>query len=868
MPRRMKLPVPLLSRLLLAFALIAGALAPAAAAAQENGGGSDRAISIGPLRAPGPEVVAEQRQKIGAIIREADRFEARMRANGDDDGVLVEVRNALDGLARDLIAAGVAFRPRLTAINERLDEIGPARGEGEPPEPPALTEERQSLIAEKAEINALLGEAETVSLRINRLIEEIVQIRRDLFANTLSRRYDISAAISPAVLGDFATESTKVYNAVSSWLRFVFSYKLPSVLLATFYAALAAGVLLFGGRRLFGDMLLADASKEEPSYLNRLSVAFWSTLLPSAALAVFLGATWFFYSYYGVLRRDIGEMMVTLFNVIAIVFFVYRLSSAVFSPRKPNWRLVPVHTGAARALFWLTCVTALVTGLDFVASKVNQVMGSPLSLTVAKSFFATVIVGLLVVVIALVRPYVDETGKARGWHPLFRALIFLLGGGTILAALLGYIGLARFLSQQIVITGAILATMYIGYLSASAMSEVGAFARTTLGRQLSKRFHMDETTEDQLGLVLSIAINILVLAIGIPLIFLQWGFQWGDIQAWTYNFANEVRIGSISISLIGIVSGILVFLVGYFGTRGFQRWLDGKVMARGRVDAGVRNSISTAVGYAGIALAALIGISAAGIDLSNLALVAGALSLGIGFGLQNIVNNFVSGLILLAERPFKVGDWIVAGGVEGNVRKISVRATEVETFRRQTVILPNSELINAAVGNWTLRNRLGRVDVPVNVAYDNDPRHVHAVLLEIVNEQPGILKNPAPSVDFSGFAEGALNFVIRAVVPDITGTLAFTNELRFRIVERFRQEGIAMPSSPRDLQLRNAAALSALAAAPAQPAVPAEEEAEPPAPARDGKAGRAAPEDGKAGRAAAEDKNKPTAPTGMETEGA
>ena len=799
-------PTLSLSRFLAVLVFVAGALAPATLAAQQNGAGeTDRVISIGPVRAPSPEVIGEQRTKITQIAADAARLEARMRANLEDDAVLVEVRNALDGLARDLIASGVAFRPRLAAINERLDEIGPARGADEPAEPPALTEERQSLIAEKAEINALLGEAETLSLKINRLIEEIVQIRRDLFANTLSRRYDISAALSPEVLKGFVAETTKLYGAVSSWLRFVLSYKLSSVLLATLYALLAAGALLFGGRRLFGDMLAIDPEKREPAYLNRLSVAFWSTLLPSAALVVFLTATWFFYSYYGVLRRDIGEMMASLFRVVAIVFFVYRLSSAVFSPRRPAWRLVPVHTGAARALFWLACLTAFVSGLDFFAGKINQVMGSPLSLTVAKSFFATILVGFLVVVIGLVRPYLDEAGKPRRWHPLFRALAFLLGGGTILAALLGYIGLARFMSQQIVITGAILATMYIGYLSASAISEVGAFGKTSFGKALDRRFHFDETTEDQLGLVLSIVINVLVLAIGVPLILLQWGFQWGDIQAWAYNFAHEVKIGSISISLIGIVSGLVVFFVGYFGVRGFQRWLDGKVMARGRVDAGVRNSISTAVGYAGIALAAVIGVSAAGIDLSNLALIAGALSLGIGFGLQNIVNNFVSGLILLAERPFKVGDWIVAGGVEGNVRKISVRATEIETFRRQTVILPNSELINAAVGNWTLRNRLGRVDVAVNVAFDSDPRQVHAVLLEIVNEQAGILKNPAPSVDFSGFGENALNFVVRAVVPDITGTLAFTNELRFRIMERFREEGIALPSSSRTVEIRTVA---------------------------------------------------------------
>src|SRR5690606_3774959 len=252
----------------------------------------------------------------------------------------------------------------------------------------------------------------------------------------------------------------------------------------------------------------------------------------------------------------------------------------------------------------------------------------------------------------------------KAWHPLLRIVLYLLGGGTLVAALLGYIGLARFIAQQIVITGAILTTMYVGYLSASAISEIGAFSRSRLGNKLGARFKLDEASEDQIGLIFSMVINILVLAIGVPLIFLQWGFRWGDISSWTYNFANEIKIGSFSFSLIGIVTGILVFLIGYFGTKAFQRWLDGKVMARGRVDAGVRNSVSTAVGYAGVALAGLIGLSAAGIDLSNLALVAGALSLGIGFGLQNIVNNFVSGLILLAERPFKVGDWIVAGGFE------------------------------------------------------------------------------------------------------------------------------------------------------------------------------------------------------------
>ena len=219
-------------------------------------------------------------------------------------------------------------------------------------------------------------------------------------------------------------------------------------------------------------------------------------------------------------------------------------------------------------------------------------------------------------------------------------------------------------------------------------------------------------------------------------------------------------IGTFRFSPLGILTGILVFGIGYFLTRWFQGWLDGSVMARGRVDTGVRNSIRTVVGYAGLALAGLIAISSAGIDLSSFALVAGGLSLGIGFGLQNVVSNFVSGLILLAERPFKAGDWIVAGDVSGTVKKISVRATEIETFQRQSVILPNSQLINSAVGNWTHRNKLGRVDIKVGVAYGTDVKRAHAVLLDIAKSHPLVLKNPEPFVLFANFGPAALEFEI------------------------------------------------------------------------------------------------------------
>ncbi|TIV36996.1 MAG: mechanosensitive ion channel, partial [Mesorhizobium sp.] len=413
------------------------------------------------------------------------------------------------------------------------------------------------------------------------------------------------------------------------------------------------------------------------SYLSRLSVAFWSTLLPTLALGVFFASAVFFFNYYNVLRGDIGTFLNALLTVIGMVFCVNRLTNAALEPRLPNWRLIPVATGPARWLVGLTTAMALVLGLNYFLSVVNEKMGSPLSLTIARSFIATIIIGVILILMGWLKPFKAQDGSWRPWPAWLRFLAVGLGLFTIAAALLGYIGLSLFVAFQVVVTGTVLVTAYIGFLSARAIGEEGGFADTSVGRWLSENSSYEDTALDQLGLVVSIAINLMIVVVFLPLILLMWGFQPGDIEAWAYKLATGVSIGSVTISFLGILSGIVVFIIGYFLTRWFQGWLDGSVMARGKVDAGVRNSIRLGVGYAGVAIAGLVGISAAGIDLSNLALVAGALSLGIGFGLQNVVSNFVSGLILLAERPFKVGDWIVAGDVSGTVRKISVRATEI-----------------------------------------------------------------------------------------------------------------------------------------------------------------------------------------------
>jgi potassium efflux system protein len=279
----------------------------------------------------------------------------------------------------------------------------------------------------------------------------------------------------------------------------------------------------------------------------------------------------------------------------------------------------------------------------------------------------------------------------------------------------------------------------------------------------------------------------------VPLIMLQWGYAWPDIREWYWQLFFGLHIGNTEVTFGALLASIIVFGVGYAAARLFQGWLDAQVLQPAGISGGVRNSVRTGVGYVGILIAALVAVSYAGFNLSSIAIVAGALSVGIGFGLQNLVNNFVSGLILLVERPIRVGDLVVVGGEEGYVRKISVRSTEIETFDRANVLVPNSYFTAEKVKNWTFRNSVRRVALPIGVAYGSDPHQVRAALLKVAKENPDVLTTPEPFVMLDDFAATCLNFTLYAYVGDMTKAGGVRTELAMAILCAFKEAGIVIP---------------------------------------------------------------------------
>ena len=282
----------------------------------------------------------------------------------------------------------------------------------------------------------------------------------------------------------------------------------------------------------------------------------------------------------------------------------------------------------------------------------------------------------------------------------------------------------------------------------------------------------------------------------------------GTILGTLSSYARDgIPIGGIRIVPTNIVGGIIAFTVLLAFTGWIKRWIDKRWLRQIiSSDRGARDALVTIVGYTGFTISLLVGLSIAGINITGLAVVAGALSVGIGFGLQSIANNFVSGIILLFERPIKAGDFVTVGDVEGFVKKISIRATEIETLDNQDMLVPNSELISGRVTNWVLHNPYGRLRIRVGVAYGSDINKVKDILEAVSHENKSVITDgrvSPPKALFMGFGDSALEFELRVRIFDIKKRYDVVSELNFKIDEEFQKNHIIIPFPQRDIHIKD-----------------------------------------------------------------
>lgn len=279
------------------------------------------------------------------------------------------------------------------------------------------------------------------------------------------------------------------------------------------------------------------------------------------------------------------------------------------------------------------------------------------------------------------------------------------------------------------------------------------------------------------------------------------------MQFWDrlYYYVNFplLKLGESQITAWTIAYIFLLLILLYTITNRMKRWVVDRVFAKSHIEYGTRQAIGTIVAYSIVVIGTLVILDSAGINLSALTIVAGALGIGIGFGLQNVTTNFISGIIVLLERPIKVGDRVQVEGAAGDVVKISLRATTIVTNDNIAVIVPNSEFISSKVINWSYRNPDVRCNFPISVAYGTDPELVRDVLLEIAENHPGVLKDKKPDVLLDQFGDSGVNFILRVWTTTYTSKPAvLRSEINYEIAKKFEQHGIQIPFPQRDVFVR------------------------------------------------------------------
>jgi len=265
-----------------------------------------------------------------------------------------------------------------------------------------------------------------------------------------------------------------------------------------------------------------------------------------------------------------------------------------------------------------------------------------------------------------------------------------------------------------------------------------------------------------------------------------------------------IHLGGLQVTLWSVLYFLILLFLLFYVTAKIRKWIVYDLLSQSKIDIGIRIAVGTIIRYIVLVIGIIVFLQSAGINLSAITVLAGALGVGIGFGLQNITNNFVSGIIILFERPIKVGDRIQLGDVSGDVVNISMRSTTIVTNDNISIIVPNSDFISSKVINWSHTDRNIRFNFPIGVSYNEDPQEVKKLLLEVVAENKGVLIKPEPDVLFKGFGDSSLDFNLRVWTREyINRPNVLKSQIYYAVFEKFKEHNIEIPFPQRDLHIKN-----------------------------------------------------------------
>ncbi|MFG1479939.1 DUF3772 domain-containing protein [Xanthobacter sp. V4C-4] len=766
-----------------------------------------------PAALPPDPVVLAARDKIESHRAALDALEAALSVDGLRSGDLDDLRGRLDPVRRDLQQLAEEIGPRLADARARLKSIPAKPGDGAPPEDPAVTADRERLQKVVAELDAVLVPVRTLADRGTQATDRISARRRAMFTSQLFERSDsiLDPSLWTAAVAAIGAEAHSTQLLVSDWSSYAARQQQPLALTGILAGTFLVVTLVVIGGRWVRARLRTPPPPDGTTFgrLRSAREALKVLLLEAtvAPLATILGVA--LIDTFSLVPPRAEDLVHGIALAVIIKAIGTGAARAMLAPGEPWRRMPPISDRAAMITFRYFSWAVWTLAIASVLNALHRVLFVPLGLTVVTSAVMALLIAVFIARFLLHLASSEEEdenappteAKAGQPHPIegrhwVRFLVWLVVALLIGALVTGYVGFAAFVAARVVVASAILGILYVLYGLIDAFFGIGLAADTPRARHLSKTLGLKPTNLELIGVIIAALLKVLLFVVAAFLIVGSWGASSADVMDTVERVTFGVRIGSITITLSSVLYAVIFLLVGVAIARGLQRWIATALLPRTGLEPSLQSSISTIVGYVGVIIAVVASMSELGLNLENLALVAGALSVGIGFGLQAIVSNFVSGLILLAERPIRVGDTINVKGEEGYVRRISVRSTEIETFDRASVIVPNTDLITGMVKNWTHANTTGRVIVSVNVAYDADPEKVRDILVGCACIHPQVLQSPPPRVFLTKFVEGGMVFELRCVVANVDYSLTVKSDLHFQLLARFREAGIGMAVQP------------------------------------------------------------------------
>jgi len=743
-----------------------------------------------------------------AISKELNNIEIELKSEHPDNQVISKYVTYLGDTRSQLVENKKQLDSELKNINRRLEALGELPKDGEE-ELPLIAEKRKEYTEESLYQKGRATEADILINKTDELISLIAALRKQAlignllvyqnplinpgnFLSGMGQLIDFCFDILKSPLGWYHNLNSEQKDQVKSNIIWV------SLVLSAF---LALGIFL---RLLIIRRLGYKKDAENVFYFTKVIAAFFVACAYGIIPAMMLGGVLIWIISSKILTIGFFGLVVT--SILYYSLYIFLASAAirvVFAPYTPNWRLVNMDDAKAKKLTSAFYVSFFLIGIFSMLQHIAQEANYSLELIYYLSFILSTVKAFCLVWIVKnifwedagkyitesdteIEEEAEDNSTRNALRAIFLSITFAVAVSGI--SLFGYPRLAEFIINRFLLSMLIIGAFFV---IRRALFEL--IKKVLLFNFWTKTLRVRRQLIIKLDFWINIIINPIFVILALLALLSLWGVSTDILFQSIKKILFGFQIGGMEISLLAILFGIAVFFVSITLVRIMRRKLFDNILQHMEIDDGIRHSLASGFGFVGYLLATFLAIGVMGGDLSNIALVAGALSVGIGLGMQNIVNNFVSGIILLFERPIKVGDWVIVNGEEGKIKQINIRSTEIETFKKSSVIIPNATILSNSLTNLTHDNNWSRQSLRVGVAYGTDPAKVTEILLECAKAHKYVLRKPEPYVLFVDFGDSSLVFELRCYTSNIWEGWRIPSDLRYEIDKRFKEEGIEIP---------------------------------------------------------------------------